>query len=225
MRSSKSTWTIGIGLFFLTIGTIILLDNLNIVYFYTVWSVTWPLLLILFGLILIFRNRTYVVPRQKNIEIEIEDDTTKQEGTTYSTDNEQEEETAQISYDTEYIDEDDHQSNFFGELNYKTHDKNFNGLNASNVFGDINIDISDIEFDSGEQIANISGIFGSIKIKIPKNIPVKFIGSNIAGSVKFMDQTKDGVLANLRSQTHDYNLSPKKVLIRASVIFGEIVAE
>jgi predicted membrane protein len=165
------------------------------------------------------------VPKQKKIEIEIEDDTTKQEDATYSTDNEQEEETEQTSYDTEYIDEDDHQSNFFGELNHTTQDKNFNGLNASNVFGDINIDISDIDFDSGEQIANISGIFGSIKIKIPKNIPVKFIGSNIAGSVKFMDQTKDGVLASLRSQTHDYNSSSKKVLIRASIIFGDIVAE
>jgi predicted membrane protein len=182
-------------------------------------------LLILFGLILIFRNRTNIVRRQKKIEVEIEDDNPKQEDTTYSTYKEQEGETAKTSDDTEYIDEDDHQSNFFGELNYKTQDKNFNGLNVSNVFGDINIDISDIDFDSGEQTVNISGVFGSIRIKIPPNIPVKFIGSNIAGSVKFKDQTRDGVLASLRSQAHDYNSSSKKVLIRASVIFGEIVAE
>jgi lia operon protein LiaF len=165
------------------------------------------------------------VSREKKIEIEIEDNTAKNEDTTYSTYNEHEEETTKTSYDTEYVDEDNHQSNFFGELNYKTQDKNFNGLNASNVFGDINIDISDIDFDSGEQIVNMSGIFGSIKIKVPKNIPVKFIGSNIAGSVKFMDQNRDGVLVSLRSQTQDYNSSSKKILIRASIKFGEITAE
>ena len=223
MRSSKSTWTIGLGLFFLTIGILILLDNLNIVYFHTVWSFTWPLLLIVFGLILVFRNRTYTVPREK--EIKIEENGTTHENVTYSTYNEYGEETKNSSRRAKYITEDNNQSNLFGELNYTTQDKNFKGLNVSNIFGDINIDISDIDFESGEQIVNISGIFGSIKIKLPTNVPVKFIGSNIAGSVKFMDQTRDGVLSSLNSQTDDYNLSSKRILIRASIIFGDIVAE
>ena len=225
MKSSKSTWTIVLGLFFLTIGIIILLDNLNIVYFYTVWSFIWPLLLIVFGLILIFRNRTYVPPKVKDIKIEIKEDGTKHEYVTSTTYGEHKEKTSDSYYSQTYVDSDTHQSNFFGELNYTTENKNFKGLNVSNIFGDINLDISHIDIESEEQILNVSGIFGSIKIKIPKDIPVKFIGSNIAGSVKFMDQNKDGVLVNLNSQSDNYNLSSKKLLIRATVIFGEIVAE
>lgn len=223
MKSSKSTWTIVLGLFFLSIGIMVLLHNLNIVYFRTVWSFTWPLLLILFGLILIFRNRTHVVPTAK--EIKIEEDDSKQENVTYSTHNEHEEEATKSYHSTKYVTEDNHQSNFFGELNYKTQDKNFKGLNVSNIFGDINIDISDIDFDSGEQMVNVSGIFGSINIKIPTNIPIKFIGSNITGSVKFMDQIREGVLSSLNSQTENYSSASKRILIRASIIFGEIVAK
>ena len=223
MKSSKSTWTIVLGLFFLTIGVLILLDNLNIVYFHTVWSVIWPLLLIIFGFILIFRNRARVVPKVR--EIDITEEGTTHEKVTYTVIDEQGEETTTNSSGTNYVNDNKHQSHFFGELNYKTKDQNFKGLNASNVFGDINVDISDIDIDQGEQTVNISGIFGSIKIKIPPNIPVKFIGSNIVGSVNFMDQTRDGILANLNSQSEDYNSASKKVFIRASIIFGEITAE
>ena len=119
---------------------------------------------------------------------------------------------------------DDLQSHYFGNINYSSTDKDFQGLNISNIFGDIYIDVSQVEFESGERIVNINGIFGSIKIKLPHNIPSKFIGSAIIGSVKFMDKDKDGLLANLNSQTSDFDSSEKKIIIRTSIIFGDILA-
>jgi len=211
MKNYKSLWTIGFGIFFVLIGTLILLDNLDILYFRTVWSFFWPLLLIIIGLIMVFKKSRTEIISDEETNTEINENTDEE---TYSN----------RSQRTTVINE-NQQTHYFGNVNYASHDKNFSGLNLSNIFGDILVDISNIDFDSGEKFINVNGIFGSIKILLPKNIPVKFIGSTLIGSVKFLDKDKDGLLVSLNSETLDFDEAAKKIIIRASIVFGDIVSE
>jgi lia operon protein LiaF len=223
MNSYKSAWTIGFGLFFVFIGALILLDNLNILYFRTVWSFFWPFLLIMIGLVLVLRKKE---PRpEEEKEINISDETTTSEFANSENESEPEKKssTSDNSNRTTIVN-DNYQSHYFGNIDYSSADKDFQGLNISNIFGDVYIDISQVDFEAGEKIVNISGIFGSIKVKLPKEIPAKFIGSAIAGSVKFRDKDKDGLLVSLNSETLDFDDAKKRILIRTSIIFGDILS-
>ena len=211
MKNYKSLWTVGFGIFFVLIGTLILLDNLEILYFRTVWSFFWPLLLIILGLIMVFKKR--------RIEI------TSEEETNIQNDESKMEDTFSERYQRTTVINENQQSHYFGNVNYASQDKDFSGLNLSNIFGDITVDIANIDFVSGEKFVNVNGIFGSIRIILPKNIPVKFIGSTLIGSVKFLDKDKDGLLVSLNSETLDFEGADKKIIIRASIVFGDIVSE
>jgi len=211
MKNYKSLWTIGFGIFFVLIGTLILLDNLEILYFRTVWSYFWPLLLIIIGLIMVIKKRRTEITSEEETNIQNEENNVED---TYSG----------RYYRTTVINE-NQQSHYFGNVNYASQDKDFSGLNLSNIFGDITVDISNIDFASGEKFVNVNGIFGSIKILLPKNIPIKFIGSTLIGSVKFLDKDKDGLLVSLNSETLDFEEANKKIIIRASIVFGDIVSE
>jgi predicted membrane protein len=221
MNSYKSAWTIGFGLFFVSIGTLILLDNLDILYFRTVWSFFWPFLLILIGLILVFRKKEHVIVETKNESSEEDKSFESDNAAGIESDNNGQK--TDESYRSTIVN-DNQQSHYFGNINYSSTDKDFQGLNISNIFGDIYIDISQIDFESGQKKIDINGIFGSIKVKLPHDISSKFIGSTIVGSVKFMDKDKDGLLISLNSQTSDFDISEKKILIRTSIIFGDIEA-
>jgi predicted membrane protein len=72
---------------------------------------------------------------------------------------------------------------------------------------------------------NISGIFGSIKIKLPPGIPARFYGSSIIGTLKFLEEKRDGLLISLSSSTADYDSAEKKLDIKTSLIFGDITVQ
>lgn len=222
MKSYKSIWTIGFGVFFVFIGSLILLDNLNILSFRTVWSFFWPFLLIFVGVILVLSKRGIRHAIESDEQKEVKNDNIDEPEK--NTETGREEESPESTERTTVIN-DDQQSHYFGNINYSSSNKDFEGLNISNIFGDIFIDISKVDFEGKEKKVYISGIFGSIKIKLPKDIPAKFIGSAIAGSVKFMDKDKEGLLVSLNSETLDFENSNKRLLIRTSIIFGEISAE
>lgn len=225
MRSYKSAWTIGFGFFFICIGSLILLDNLDILYFRTVWSYFWPLLLIMIGLVLVFRKKTEEEePEEETVNESGMAAEPQAKGALHDSDD-QDSFASSNEKNRATVVNDNQQSHYFGNINYSNDDKDFEGMNISNIFGDIFIDISKVDFSAGEKIVNISGIFGSIKVILPKNIPAKFIGSAVVGSVKFLDKDKDGLLASLNSETLDYDDASKKLLIRASIIFGDILAE
>jgi predicted membrane protein len=216
MNNRRGIWTIFTGSLFVILGILILFDNLNMISFKLVWKTFWPIVLILIGLILVlkrysFPHHTFI--RQDSPSTDFNE----------SSDEQGKNEDEPFKSEKEYRTEGEYnQSNIFGNIKYSTSSKEYPGGNISNIFGDISIDLSDIDFPEGSRDLIVSGVFGSLRVKLPKNISARFSGSTIAGTVKFFDEKKDGLLINLNSQTTDYDSSSKRLNIRASLIFGDM---
>jgi predicted membrane protein len=216
---NRGIWTIFMGSLFVILGILILFDNLDMISFKLVWKTYWPVLLILIGVLVILKRYTipnFTFESKVNASAEFSDKSEDVEDQTS--------ENVKPESEGEYKrSESEHsQSNVFGNVRYSSASKDYPGGNISNIFGDIFIDLSNIDFSEGTRHVTVSGVFGSLRIKLPPNIGAKFSGSTIAGTVKFLDEKKDGVLINLNSQTTDYDSSNKKLYIRASLIFGDM---
>jgi predicted membrane protein len=205
MRYKNRFWSYLIGGLFVIFGSLVLLHNLDIIHLRNIWSIFWPTILILIGIIIVLKRSPFVYYHTDFQKEKI--DTEKKEGT---------------ADDKRDRDDKFNQSNVFGDVKFAGTYHDFPGSNISNIFGDIMIDLSDIDFPEGERNVSINGIFGSISIILPKDIASKFSGSTIAGSIKFIDEKKDGLLINLDSKTDNYEIATKKLKIRASLIFGDI---
>jgi predicted membrane protein len=211
----SNIWTIFMGSLFVIFGILILFDNLEMISFRMVWRIYWPLLLILIGLIIVLRRYSY--SHYVSEETEAEPGQSGQDEPIKTDENE--------SVQEKRSEGEFSQSNVFGNIRYSSASKEYPGGNISNIFGDIFVDLSDIDFSGGTKNLSISGVFGSLKVKLPKNIGIRFSGSTIAGTVKFIDEKKDGLLINLNSQSADYNSLDKKLNIQASLIFGDMSLE
>jgi predicted membrane protein len=225
MNYKKSLWTYLLGTVFVFFGISILLDNMEIIYFREIWRIYWPVLIILIGVIMIIRRsegKDTSEERKETEKTEIKIDTGEkaEDKTEEKTEGKEEPVFSGNSSSGEF-----NQSNIFGNIHFSSRTKDYPGGSISNVFGDMQIDLQEIDFQSGTKTLNISGVFGSIHILLPKGIPVKFSGSTIAGSVKFLEVKRDGLMANLHSATPDYESSRKRLRINTSLVFGDIEAE
>jgi lia operon protein LiaF len=205
MLYKRGFWTLFTGSLFVILGILVLLDNLDMISFKMVWKIYWPLILILIGILIVLKR--YTLPQN----------VFKAEFTTETVFSDESQPEDSRKSETEY-----NQSNVFGNIKYSTSSKEYPGGNINNIFGDILVDLSEIDFPEGSRDLAVSGVFGSLRIKLPPNIAVKFSGSTIAGTVKFLEEKKDGLLINLNSQTADYDSASKKLNVRASLIFGDM---
>jgi predicted membrane protein len=234
MGNRKNLWTYLLGTVFVFFGISILLDNLGIICFKEIWKIYWPVLIILVGIIMIIRRsegKDTGEEKKETFEADIKIDFGEKkapkadedpEKTSNETGASSEEEPA---FSGSSASGEFNQSNVFGNIHFSSQAKDYPGGSISNVFGDMKIDLREIDFQKGTKSLNVSGVFGSIHILLPQGIPVKFTGSTVAGSVKFLSEKRDGLMANLNSSTPEYDTAGKRLKISASLVFGDIEAE
>ena len=114
------------------------------------------------------------------------------------------------------------ESNVFGDINLNLTSENFKGGSVSNVFGDIRVDISKTNLSDGTTKLFISGVFGDVNIVTPKDIPIKTKCSCVAGDIGVRGYTKDGLFPKLEHTEEVYETGNKKLFITVSIIFGSI---
>ncbi|OQX86608.1 hypothetical protein B6D60_05905 [candidate division KSB1 bacterium 4484_87] len=180
------------------IGFLFLFQNLGYLDVGNVISKFWPVILIVWGISLILKRSMVATEVQPPVK------KPNPQSTINLSDD-------KISY-----------SKTFGDLNIKLDSKNFQGGNIHNTFGEIYLNLQDIELNEGESKLFVNGVFGDIHINLPKNIAYKVEGSITGGSITFLNEKVDGFSKQLIHQTDDFKTATKKLKIVISLTFGDV---
>lgn len=200
--STNAIW----GLILITIGVLFLLDNYGYVDTWQVMSTYWPVILILFGVKLLFqRSRT------------------KSASAADTADGARLEQSVGTGRVNEpYIMDAIYESNLFGDLELAVQSNDFRGGAVNTIFGDIRLDLTRIALHDGEQTLRLNGVFGDIKVDTPSNIPIRVSGNTLAGDVAIRDYAKSGFGQTITYQSQNYETGEKKLYITVFQIFGDV---
>ncbi len=187
-------------LLLIIIGLLFLFQNLGYLDIGDVISDYWPVFLIVWGVSLILKRR----PVSEDEPLPVNEKNFDKSSAILSND--------KISF-----------SKTFGDLHLTANSKNFKGGDINNSFGEIHLNLQDIELSEGEQILMVNGVFGDIHIALPRNCAVKIESSVTGGSIRIFNEKVDGFSKQLFHQTKDYDTAAKKLKIMVSLTFGDIV--
>ena len=185
------------GITLLVLGTLFLLDNMHILDFGNAISTFWPVVLILIGIHLIMKVRRSDMPEDQPHH-------------------------APVSGPGPIAGDRLSENNLFGDIRLKVTSEKFKGGNISNVFGDIDIDLSAGKLESGVTKLNVNGVFGDVHILLPAECGVRVDCSSVAGDLTIEGNRREGVFPRIAYQDEKYTGDPKKLDIHCSVIFGSI---
>ncbi len=114
------------------------------------------------------------------------------------------------------------ESNVFGDIQLQVTSENFRGGSVSNVFGNIKLDLSEIKLARGITNVFINGIFGDVTIIAPKGIPFKARTNSVAGDIMVRSNKREGLFTKLEHTEGDYDKATEKLYIQCSIVFGSI---
>ena len=183
------------GIVLVAFGILFLLDNLDVVDFQHAVRTYWPVLLVLWGINILMRKKEY------GASSAFSDVSQTAEGELF------------------------HRSNVFGDTHINVTSQNFKGGSVSAVFGDCVIDMTNAGVAEGEHWLRVNGVFGNMRIVLPKDAPVAVTAHTVAGSVRIKDQKKSGVSTGMRFSSPDYEPSSRKMKVHATQVFGDITVE
>lgn len=200
------------GVILVLFGFLFLLDNLGIADFGDVIHRFWPLILIIWGFILLFnakKKREYV--HQQN-------DTTEKTFAPFP------QNVPEYSYKSNaniWKEDAFNESNVFGDMHYDISSAHFHGGRISNVFGDVKIDITKAVLRDGDNMLDMSGVFGDMTLLVPRDMAISVTMSATFGDVRVFDSVREGVFKNLQYRSPDFESSQKRLHITCSTMFGD----
>jgi lia operon protein LiaF len=153
----------------------------------------WPVLLILFGLYLVFKKKSDREPGEDFGDKTFDSDSSR------------------------VI-----RSNIFGDIRVNLSSRDFEGGHIRTTFGDVKVDASSLQIRSGERTLGLATTFGDIKIHVPRELPVKVTASNLAGDIAIFDRRWDGFNKQTSYQSESYEKAKSKLFIVCNLTFGDI---
>jgi len=194
MRRSGS---LSVGLLLIVVGILFLLDNLGYVNSEYLFENFWPLILVLIGVLLLFR-RSYRAPRIGGIS----------EKTA----------TAFPESDSDFL----VRSALVGNIEVKVTSKNFSGGSCSVVFGNIGMVLREAQPQIGQSTLKLNGVFGSIRVEAPADIAIAVNSTLVAGHIEVNDQKKSGLFETIVFKSPGFDTAQRKLIVQASQMFGNI---
>lgn len=180
----------------LLIGVCFLLGCLDILEFSMVWKLFFPVVLVLIGLSLIFKN-TFKNQAAKKIK--------------------------ELNKDKDFEDSEEYWATF-GEQDVDFGGKEFGGCRIDAVFGGADLDLRGAEL-KGDVVVKASSIFGGIVIYVPEDANVEIVSTSIFGGVSD-DRKKANRKKKAKDEpakaTKKVDNSGKTVYIDATCIFGGV---
>ncbi len=186
-------------LILITLGVLFLLGNLGVANIGDIISTYWPVILILIGVRIFFRYGR---------------------GTDHVHD----------AHDPIMMGESSQQSSasavnssgVFGDLDLKINAKDFRGGRISNTFGDMNVDLSEIELAEGEQLLKLDGVFGDLHVLVPKTIEIFVTTHSVFGDVRVLGNIKSGFGQEISYSSPNYSTATKRLRIVSNQVFGDV---
>ncbi len=199
MRNSFSFVFGGALVFF---GAIILLDNLG--YLDSDWILDnfWPIVLILGGIALIGKRPR----RRENHYVDSHTDAPASSGVAAS------------ATSGDHISE----SEVFGRIHRQLSSKNFAGGHCSVVFGDIKLDLTQVELLPGEQVLRLNSVFGTVRVELPGDLEYSAKVNLVAGGLNVKGDRRGGLFQNVAVRSSGFATADKRLAIIASSVFGDI---
>lgn len=210
-----------LGVVLITLGTMFLLNNFGIADFGDMIHDYWPLILIIWGLSIVMRDkRTLGTPSGTQAGAQPGMPPGTQGAQAGAPAGSQPGWQTGASFAQSTIADLLHESNLFGNVAIKNSSQNFLGGSVSTVFGDGDLDLSDAVIAEGEHVLRVHGVFGDSMIILPRDAAVSVTANSTFGSVLILGQRKDGISSNLQVSTPNYASSPRRLQIIVSKVFG-----
>jgi lia operon protein LiaF len=197
----RNPFSVAFGVFLVFVGLAFLLDNLEILDAEWFIEQAWPFALILFGVFLLFWRKPGSSSANEAADIPERPDSPHG-----------------ASSPKNFISA----SEVFGDLKIRSSSKDFVGGQCSVVFGDLKLDLKDIELNTGEHILRLSSVFGSIRIDLPETVEYCVKASIVAGTVSVKGDKRGGLVLSETIQSKGFVNAERRLMIHASLVFGEI---
>lgn len=198
------------GMLLIVVGLLMLLETMDIMDFGSTVRQFWPVILILWGVMLMLRRgRT----RRRSPVQETPPMTVSTAG----------ERTPPIADKVTATDADQvFSSGVFGDQKLVVRSHAFRGGSVSVVFGDIHIDLSACAVADGSHTLKLSGVFGDVKVRLPRDVPVRVSANTLFGDVSVNEQKRTGVSPSLLHEEPLYSQASRRLWIDAAQVFGDV---
>jgi predicted membrane protein len=188
------------GILLLSLGILLLLDNLGIADFTSVVEEYWPVLLIGWGVMIMLRRKRSI-PAQS-----------APPGTTPPPPGAG----SSSSFPGDLL----HQSSIFGDVRVSVASQAFKGGSVSTLFGEAFIDLSGSLFAEGSHELRLQSVFGNTRVILPRDAAVVVSGSVVMGHLTLFGLRRGGIASDIRAESPGYNHSDRRLHISFSKFFG-----
>ena len=199
------------GVALVTIGVLLLLDNLGIADFSELVETYWPLILIVWGAAVLAGRGRRQPPPGTGAE-------TPQAGPAGSGEPPGTAPAGTGGLNAPLL----HQSNVFGDIWADVTSQDFKGGSLSTVFGNCTLNLAGATYADGDHEMRVHGVFGDTLITVQKDAPIAVYASTVFGEMTIFGQRKGGISSELQVETPSYQASPRRMKIMVSKVFGNI---
>lgn len=195
-QRSKSGGVLG-GILFIVLGILLMTHGLNLGEIIRFALDYWPLLLVMWGIWMVYRGMS----EPKKVQ-----DFTEQEEKIVTPDF-----IGQIK-----------QSITFGDVLLKLEGSSFHGGEASAVFGSIKVYATNLLLSPEEHKLFLVTTLGNIRVDLPPDLPVKVTAQVSLGDIKVFEKRQSGFGQQLSFQTPNYEGAVSKLHLDCKVGLGDI---
>ncbi len=181
-----------LGWILILLGGLLLLDSLDVADLGDVLSTYWPVVLIVFGLSIIWRS--FGIGGRKAGKVET------------------------VSAGSERIES----TSVFGDVKLEVASPSFKGGRVSTVIGDVEVDLSKASLANGEQVLKISSVLGDVNVRLPRIVAHSVLGATLIGELKVGDQRKSGIAQQSYHVSDGYGRSKKRLRIDCNQLIGNL---
>lgn len=197
----RSPFSIVIGTVLIFLGVVFLLDNFGYINSDWILENFWPLAFIILGIAFIARRPSWQVHGH-------------QTGSSIPPGS------SGVAGNASFA---DHltESEVFGDIDRQIASKSFSGGTCSVVFGNIRLDLTQVELLRGEQSIRINSVFGNVHLQLPQNLEYSVRANHVAGGVNIRGERRGGLFQNVTFQSGGYATAEKRLAIHVSSVFGD----
>ncbi len=113
-------------------------------------------------------------------------------------------------------------SRVFGDITVDPGNREPDGIQVDAGFGDVRLDVTRCSYGDKEHHIDIQGIFGDVKVIVPRDLAVRATASNIVGDAALLDQDGKSFFNSEEFESADYRTARRKLNIEIRAVIGDI---